>query len=56
MILSFKINRVFLLDSAFIKPEIAFRNFIPTGFLATWGFPAHCFGLLTNENEGNHAT
>ena len=31
---------VLLWDSAFIKTEIVFRNFVPRQLLATWGFPA----------------
>ena len=29
-----------------------FRNFVPRRLLATWGFPALYFDLLTNEIEG----
>ena len=53
-ILTFKINRVLLWDSAFIKTEIVCRNFVPRWFLATWGFPFLYFDLLTNEIEGKH--
>ena len=45
-----------LWDSAFIKTEIVFRNFVPRQLLATWGFPTLYFGLLTNEIEGKHET
>ena len=33
-----------------------FRDFVPKRLLATWGFPALYFNLLTNEIEGKHAT
>ena len=44
-----------LWDSAFIKMEIVFRNFVPRQLLATWSFLALYFDLLTNEIEGKHA-
>ena len=52
-ILTFKVNRTLLWNSAFIKTEI---TFIPRQLLATFGFPNFYFDLLTNEIEGKHAT
>ena len=56
MILTFKINMALLWDSAFIRTEDVFRNFVPRQFLATWDFPALYFGLLIYEIEGKHET
>ena len=53
-ILTFK--RTFFLDSAFIKMEIVFRNFVPRRLLATWSLPDLYFDLLTNEIKDKHAT
>ena len=50
-ILTFKINRALLWDSAFIKTEIVLRHFVPRWLLVTWGFPVLCFGLLTDATQ-----
>ena len=44
------------MGQCFIKMETVFINFVPRRLLATWGFPALYFHLLTNEIEGKQAT
>ena len=39
------------MDSAFIKTEIVFRNFVRRRLLVTWGFPTLCFGLLADATQ-----
>ena len=40
------------MDSAFIKMETVFRNFIPRQLLVIWGFPTlYYFGLLTDTTQ-----
>ena len=50
-ILTFKINRALLWDSAFIKTEILFRNLVPTQPLVTWRFSTLYFGLLSDATQ-----